>query len=108
MAKTRILIEFTGDRLDRVFYETRKAINTVTEQVGYNDDKLRIAMPKYFIDMLQLNLLRELDLTPLEVANSKITFFGIEVTLNYDNFIVVFHEDMPAFLENYYVVVDLK
>lgn len=108
MAKTRILIEFPGDRLDRVFYEVRAGIDKVTQQCGWDDSKLRIAMPKYFYEMLERNLLRHVSETPLLLSEQKRTFFGIDIVPNYDNFIVIFHEDMPMFLENFYVVVDLR
>lgn len=108
MAKERILIEFTPERLDRVFYETRAAIDSVINQCGLDESKLKIAIPKYFIEMINSNRFIHFLETPFLLSDDKITFFGIEVTLNYDNFIVVFHEDMPMFLENYYEVIDLK
>lgn len=108
MKKPRILIEFTTDKLDAVFYEIRAGIQKVTQQTCFDDEKLRIAMPKYFIDMLLGNYLRNIDHTPATTDSGKFYLFGIEVVLHYDNFIVVFHEDMPMFLENYYVVVNLK
>lgn len=108
MAKTRILLEFPEDRLLRVFYETRAAIQKVTEQCGFDDSKLRIAIPKYFVEMISNGYLIRIEETPFLLSDKKLTFFGIEVIPNYDNFIVVFHEDMPLFLENFYVVVDLR
>lgn len=36
MAKNRILIEFTGDKLDKVFYEVKVGINKVVEQCGFD------------------------------------------------------------------------
>lgn len=58
--------------------------------------------------MLTNGVLRRIEETPLFLSDNKLKFYGIEVIPNYDNFIVIFHEDMPLFLENFYVVVDLK
>ncbi len=106
MNKKRILIKFDNDKLDRIFYEVRVGINNVIDQCGFDDSKIRIAMPKYFFDIL-INNLRLINLTPLSIDENP-TFFGYTVSFNFDNFIVVFHEDMPIFLENYYAVIDLK
>lgn len=108
MSKGKILIEYSVDKLDKVFYEVRLAIHKVTEEYGYDESKLRIAIPKYFCDMLETNMLRHISETPFFLSDNKRKMFGIEVVPNYDNFIVVFHEDTPMILDSNYVVVDLK
>lgn len=108
MDKRKILIEFSVDKLEKVFYEVRAGIFKVTEQCGFDESKLRVAIPKYFCDMIESNVLRDLSETPFFLSDNKRKIFGIEVVPNYDNFIVIFHEDMPMFLESTYVVVDLK
>lgn len=107
MAKNKILIKFDDEKLDRVFYQVRVGIKKVIDQCGDDASRIRIAVPKYFVDMLGGNYLRHINQTPLSI-DDKITFFGYTVNYNFDNFIVVYHEDMPMFLENYYAIIDLK
>lgn len=108
MSKNRILVSFTADQLYKVFYEVKVAINKVVEQCGLDESKLRIAIPKYFTDILTSGYILRFEETPLFLSDDKLRFYGVEVIPNFDNFIVVFHEDMPLFIENFYVVVDLK
>jgi len=108
MANSRKLVEVSIDKLDLVFFEIRKAINEVTMQCGMDDSKLKIAIPKYFCDCIKNSYLKPIQNTPFQNENEKDFMFGIEVIPNYDNFIVVFHEDMPMFLDTNYKVIDLK
>lgn len=94
--------------IDRVLGEINVGINYVTQRVGFDDGKLRIAIPKYFIGLLNDNFKNTVSYKSEEKVTNKVFLFGIEVVLNYENKIVIFHEDMPILKDVLYVTVDLN
>jgi hypothetical protein len=106
--KKRILVTLTTDKIHEILHQVRRAIIKVSKENDINHQYLRVAIPKYFIDLVNYANSNEVSMNAFDSGNNKLTIFGIEVVYNYENFIVVFHEQCPVFLDIDYEVIDLK
>ena len=100
------LAEFTNEKIKEIIFKVRIAINEVHKQ-NFNEDGIRIQIPTYFTELLinyNHHMLHGFQ-TPLEEDE---TFFGVKVVPGYENFIVVYHKDMPLYQNTSYQVIDLK
>lgn len=100
-----ILAKFTEDRINEILYDVRKAVHELQLQ-NLNDEGFRIQMPSYFSELLIYNNQRFV--TGFSFDKNNLKCFGIEVVPSYDNFIVVYHKDMPLYQNTAYQVIDLK
>lgn len=106
MENYRILAQMPEDKLNEILYNVRIAINEILEQ-GFNEKEIQIAVPKYFVELLNLKK-GFVESYPLMYLDGEFTFFGYRPIWNYDNYIVVYHVDMPLYLESTYKVINLK
>lgn len=105
----RMFLEFKEEDFKEFFYGIRKAIIEVEKQ-GFNEKGIQISAPLYFLEVLDLipgKFYSELS-SPFERRGSGWTCYGYNVNLSHDNFIIVFHQDMPQFSNSSYVLLDLK
>ena len=106
--KKRILVTLTTDKIHEILKQVRIAIRKVSKDNDFHHQYLKVAIPKYFIDLINYANSVEFSQNAFNNENSKLTIFGIEVVYNYENFIVVFHEQAPVYLDIDYEVIDLK
>lgn len=99
------LAEFTESKIVKILYDIRVAIHTVGLQY-LSEQGMRIQMPKYFIELLQYH--NERFVPGFTCSDKELKCFGATVQPSFDNFIVVFHEDMPLYQNTAYQVIDLK
>ena len=62
-------------------------------------------MPKYFSELL---IKFNLEMTMGFSTSNKTEIFGCKVVNSFDNFIVVYHPDMPLRQNTNYVIINLK
>lgn len=62
----------------------------------YNNDDLRLIAPKYFIEILQLDLAKKYSL-PSYDPEGLFKFMGIQMREGYEEKVVLFHVDYPLY-----------
>ena len=107
MENFRTLAEMPEDKFQQIFYDVRKAIDEVQQQ-DFNPDEIQIAIPKYFVDLMNHRKDVMQGSNALVYSDNEVTFFGYKRVWNFDNYIVVYHPDMPLYLESNYKVIKLK
>ncbi len=102
------IIEFPEEWFYDIFYQVRKSIHEVIEQFNY-DEKLFIQIPDYFVKICYQNP-NLIERNPFEYDDETKGFkmFGYKVIPGYENFIIVFHSDMPLKNNTSYKVINLK
>ena len=87
-----VIFEIEVEGIEAIMHKIKAAIHTTKKNGTFYRD-LKIAMPSYFKQLLEHN-------NNIYVANyiqvPYRTFLGLEVVKNYDNNIVIYHEDMPS------------
>src|SRR5690554_4392398 len=95
MENYKILMTMELSKLQEIFHQVYVGINKIVDQMGDTDDKIIVSVPKYFVDILRNRRFFEYRTTALFLDEKRPTFFGRPIQWNFDNYIVVFHEDMP-------------
>lgn len=104
-----LLASFTEEKINEINFEIRKGIDFV-EQQGFKSEDIYISMPSYFLQVYyRWPLLNEFAQLNISTNDSQETFFmGHKVNAAFENFIVVYAEDMPLFMDVNYYTIDLK
>ncbi len=99
------LAEFTEDRINQIMYDIKKAIYQVQLQ-KFNEEGIRIQVPSYFSELMMHHNMR--NVSGFTCDENNLECFGVKVIPSYDNFIVVYHKDMPLHQNTSYQVISLK
>lgn len=92
-----------------IYYKIRIAIDELDKQ-KLSRAGIRLSIPAYFVELMQrANNLEFCGVkAPLDVEDDEITMFGCKITPAFENFIVVYHLDSPAYKDSTYSVIDLQ
>ena len=106
MENYRIIAQWDRGKFEELFYNIRKAIHEIHKQ-KLSDSGIRVNIPVYVIQLIQKH--HEIYMAnPLDYEEGKTEIFGCPVYPSYENFVVVFHIDMPIYGNTAYQVIDLK
>jgi hypothetical protein len=106
MKNYAVIAQWHKEEFEELFFMIRQAIHKIHQQ-KLSEDGIRINIPKYVVELAQKydQIYRS---SPLEYEEGKTEMFGCPVYPSFDNYVVVFHVDMPIHGDTNYQIIDLK